>query len=421
MRRIAVVGGGHAGVQVVASLRDEGYEGEIVLFSAETELPYHRPPLSKTFLLSLSEQLKPLRAESFYAANRIELELGQRIAGIDKASRRLFRTNGSSIDVDAVVLAPGANARRLMLPGAELAGIEAVRDAADAFRLRERLGQDAPVVIIGAGLIGLEIASCLSTPSRSVIVVEASDRILERIAPPEISVIFEDFHRSWGVEFRFKSTARAFLGSKGIVEGVLLDSGEVLQAGTVIVAVGAEPRLELMKSVGVVCTDGVRVDKEMRTTIPNILAAGDCVTVYRPELNRFVRLESVQSATEQARTAARSLLGKSPEQRTVPWFWSDQRDSKLQIAGLPRPLTQNVLLHSSDGNCATLLGFSDNQLSCVFTINSPGDHMAARRALAGGAVQLAPSVASEVSFDFKEWCKSPRDRIPRCHETGSTP
>lgn len=406
MRRIAIIGAGHAGVQVAVSLRMEGYDGEIVLFGSEAELPYQRPPLSKDYLFSGEPALKRLRPSVFYAENRVELALGSTVSRIDASGSLELGTRGNKLSFDAIVLAVGAGARRLHLSDDHLEGIHVLRCAADAERLRASLADDGPVVIVGAGLIGMELAAGLSACGREVTILERGERMLARIVPPEASELMGSMHRAWGSRLKFNCSVRAFLG-RGRVQAVELEDGEILPARTVVVSTGSEPHVELARSASLACDDGVLVDKAMRTSSPKILAVGDCASAFRHELGRTARLESVQSANEQARTAALSLLGKPPQTPAIPWFWSEQRDAKLQIAGIPSPDAKSVLLPGSTNNRFTLLGLIGDRISHVVTLNSPADHVAARKAIAENW-RLTQEEAMDLGGDFHAWCRAQR-------------
>lgn len=406
MRRIAIVGASHAGVQVAVNLRREGYDGKIALVGSELELPYHRPPLSKDYLFTDANSPKWLRPPAFYTENRIDLELGCTVSRLDASGSIQIGKNGRKRSFDAIVLAVGAEARRLACPGNHLNGIHVLRDSSDADALRDSLGDDGPVAIVGAGFIGMELAAGLSARGRQVTIVERGKSMLARVLPPEAAEIMEAIHLSWGSRLKFNCGIRAFLGTSR-VEAVELDDGANLPATTVVVAVGSEARGELARSGGLAWNNGVLVDPAMRASSPSILAVGDCASAYRRELGCTARLESVQSANEQARAAALSLLGKPLEAREVPWFWSDQRDAKLQIAGVPRPGTKNVVLPSGDPNRFTVLGLLGDRINHVVTLNAPADHVAARRAI---AEKRTLTIAEEINEagSFHAWCRDRR-------------
>lgn len=400
-RTISIVGGGHAAAQVVASLREEGYDGRLVLFNAETQLPYHRPPLSKDFLKSAEPQLKLIRPQAFYQTADVDLAIGRSVTAIDAGARRLVLAGGTSHGFDAVVLCTGARPRRPALEGTHLRGVMSLRNAEDALGIRSRIAAGSSVVILGGGFIGLEISAVLSELGLSVTIVEAADRVLGRAVAPEIGRFLEHLQRSWGVDIRLNSRANRLLGSDA-VEAVELANGEILPAEMVIVAVGCDPNADLAIAAGLACADGVLVDSSMRTSRLGILAAGDCVRGPRSGIADPIRLESVQSAMEQARIAARTLVAKATPDHAVPWFWSDQRGTKLLMAGLAAGATREVVRGNIEEGRFSVFLFKDGHVAAVHSVNAAGDHMAARRALAANLL-ITPDQVRDPAFDLQAW------------------
>ena len=390
---IVIVGAGHAGVQAAASLREEGYEGSLTLLSHEPDWPYQRPPLSKAFLKGQMDLAGlPLRGENFFADNRIDLRLGVTAQRIDRAARKL---DGSPYD--HLILALGARARALRAPGLELAGVFALRNLADAAAIKAALGQARDVVVIGAGFIGLEIAATARALGAAVTVVEIADRPLGRAVSPQTSQFFLAAHRSFGANFALGVGVTALHGT-GRVREVELSDGRRLPADLVIVGVGVTAEDALAREAGLDCADGVIVDAQMRSSDPAISAIGDCARFPRAGLS--LRLESIQNATDQAKLVARRLTGKAGDYDALPWFWSDQGDLKLQIAGLSHGVDLWV---TREGEPRTLavFGFKAGKLTVVETVNRPADHMAARRLLAV-ETSVTPERAADPTVDLRK-------------------
>ncbi|MCZ8548348.1 FAD-dependent oxidoreductase [Mesorhizobium qingshengii] len=406
-RTISIVGGGHAAAQVVASLREEGYDGRLVLFNAEPQLPYHRPPLSKDFLKSAEPQLKLIRSQAFYQTAGVDLAIGRSVTAIDAGARRLVLAGGTSHSFDAVVLCTGARPRRPALEGTHLRGVMSLRNAEDALGIRSRIAAGSSVVILGGGFIGLEISAVLSELGLSVTIVEAADRVLAPAVAPEIGRFLEHLQRSWGVDIRLNSGANRLLGSDA-VEAVELADGEILPAEMVIVAAGCDPNVDLAVAAGLACADGVLVDRSMRTSRLGILAAGDCVRGPRAGIADPIRLGSVQSAMEQARIAARTVVAKATPDQAVPWFWSDQRGTKLLMAGLAAGATREVVRGNVEEGRFSVFLFKDEHLAAIHSVNAASDHMAARRALAANLL-ITPDQVRDPAFDLQAWSQGDRD------------
>jgi 3-phenylpropionate/trans-cinnamate dioxygenase ferredoxin reductase subunit len=401
-RSIVIVGAGHAGVQAAASLREEGAADAIVLLSGEAELPYQRPPLSKAFLKGAMDLAGlPLRAEAFYRDRDIDLRLGEQALRIDLGAKRVELSSGGAAPFDHLILATGARPRRLDIPGVDLGGVLGLRNIVDAQAIRQRLGPGRRVVVIGAGFIGLEIAATALALGGEVTIVEIAERPLGRAVSPLMSSFFRDAHQAFGAKFRFGVGVAAIEGSSGEAEQVVLSNGERLGADLVIVGVGVFAEDRLAREAGLACANGVVVDEWLTTSDPAVSAIGDCVQFPHPSFALPLRLESVQNATDQARSVARRLTGKAEPYAATPWFWSDQGDLKLQIAGLPHGVDRWVLRGDPKSRAFAAFGFRGPALAVVETVNRGGEHMAARRIIAG-ALPLTPEQAGDPQFDLRK-------------------
>ncbi|HET9073769.1 MAG TPA: FAD-dependent oxidoreductase [Solirubrobacteraceae bacterium] len=382
--RVVIVGASHAGVQVGASLRQGGWTGEIVLISDEPSLPYQRPPLSKALLAGTSTLDEGLiRQPQFYAKERITVRHG-RVVAIRRDSRVLDLDDGETLGYDTLVLCTGARPRPLPLPGADLAGVHALRTAADAEAIRAEIPSTGRAVVIGAGYIGLETAASLRTLGLSVTVLELADRVLGRVTAPEISAFFDRVHREEGVDLRLGVGVTGIEGAD-TVSGVSLTDGEIVPADLVIVGVGVIPNVELAGEAGLAVDNGVVIDAHGRTDDPAIFAAGDCTNYFDIRYDRHVRLECVANAVEQAKTVAATICGTDRSITALPWFWSDQFDVKLQIAGLSRGYDTVVLRGDPRaGRSFACFYLTEGRLIAADCVNRPQEFMFAKRAISEG-------------------------------------
>jgi 3-phenylpropionate/trans-cinnamate dioxygenase ferredoxin reductase component len=398
---IIVVGGGHGGSQVTASLRSEGYDGALTLVTAEPDIPYQRPPLSKAFLKEPAHALLPLRPESFYQKNDIRLMLSTEAVAVERQTRTLILADGRALPFDRLVLAPGARPRMPAIEGLGLANVFALRVAEDARRIRERLYAASDVVVVGGGFIGLEIAATARLLGKTVTVLEAVDRLMGRVVAPEISAYFLALHRGWGSDVRLGTPVGRIVGdSAGSAAAVETASGDRIPADMVVIGIGVVPNVELAKSAGLAIDNGVVVDDYMASSEAEVLAIGDCAAFQHWELGRRIRLESVQNAVDQAKTAAKTLVGKCEPFRDVPWFWSDQGDVKLQMAGLPFNATRSVRRGNPESGSFSVFHFEGERLVAVDSVNRAADHMVGRR-LIGAGISPPAEVCSDEGVDLK--------------------
>lgn len=386
-----VVGASQAGLQLAASLRDLGDESPITLVGEEVHPPYQRPPLSKTFLGGqVTPESLTFRAPDYYQRVGIDLVTGTRVTEVSMANGAsgggvAVTDTGRTLRFDRLALAVGARPRRLPLPGAELAGVCYLRGLDDAVRLRSLVDGATDVVVVGGGFIGLEVAASARALGRTVTVVEAADRLLARAVAPVVSDFYLRAHERRGTTVLTSTTITELRGIDGRVAEAVLGDGTVVAAQVVVVGVGVEPASELAEQLGLECAGGIVVDGACRTAHPSVVAAGDCAVQPNPLTGEgMVRLESVQNAVAQGRTAAATLVGRPASGRTVPWFWSDQDTLKLQIAGLSTGYDQFVLRGDPDTEAFSALYYRDGQLLAVDAVNQPVDYMAVRKALSVG-------------------------------------
>jgi 3-phenylpropionate/trans-cinnamate dioxygenase ferredoxin reductase subunit len=396
-----IVGSGHAGVQAAASLREEGWDGAIVLLSDEAELPYQRPPLSKAFLKGQMDLAGlPLRAEKFFVEHRIDLRLGEKAVRIDRPARLVELSSGASASYDHLILATGARQRILHVLGVGLEGVFSLRAIRDAQAIREALGPGRRIVVIGAGFIGLEIAATALALGGEVTVVEIA-RPLGRAVSSQMSDFFLSAHRAFGAKFSLGVGVSALHGVFGRVTEVELSDGERLAADAVIIGIGVSAEDGLARDAGLTCANGIVVDAFMATSDPAISAIGDCAQFPSASLKAPLRLESVQNATDQARTVARRLAGRPAPYDALPWFWSDQGDLKLQIAGLSHGVDHWVVRGDPATRAFATFGFRAGTLAAVETVNRGAEHMAARRII-GGGTPITPEEAADLGFDLRK-------------------
>jgi len=402
-RTLVAIGASYAGVQLAASARELGFDGSILLLGDEPDAPYQRPPLSKGFLTgSVARERLPLRSQAFFDEERIQWMPSTRVVSIDRERRQVELHDGTRIDYDRLALTTGARVRKLDCPGATLAAVHYLRDLRDATRLAETACGARRAVVIGGGYIGLEAAASLRQKGVDVTVVETEQRLLARVASPWVSDFMLHAHEEHGVRFEFgRKVVRLHDTSDGV--SVELEDGTRLPCDLVVVGIGVMPNTELAADCGLKVAGGIAVDDCARTSDPSIVAAGDCASFvphWAPEGAAACRIESVQNANDMAKTAASTLVGRAEPYRALPWFWSDQYDLKLQMAGVNTGFTGFAVRGRVEERKFSLFYFRDDTLIAVDSINRPQDHMLARKLLANRA-RLSMQEAGDPGFDLK--------------------
>ena len=379
---ILIIGGGQAGAQAIDTLRREGFSGRLVLIGDEPGLPYQRPPLSKKYLCGeMAAERLLFRHQSFYDEHRIELKLGRQAVRLDAAARQVELAGGEILTYDRLLLCLGAESRRLTCPGATLAGVHYLRGLADVAPIQTGFKPQARVVIIGGGYIGLETAATCRKMGCEVTVLEMADRIMNRVVAPSVSQYFAAEHRLHGVNILCDMRVTRLEGRER-VERVVCADGSSHEADLVIVGVGAVATTELARTAGLACDNGIVVDEYCRTSDAAIYAAGDCTNHPSPHFGRRVRLESVDNAFEQAKTAALNMLDRPVAHDRVPWFWSDQFDNKLLIVGLSQDYDRQVLRGDPASRSFSVCYLKGSELLAVEAVNHSKDYMAARKLIA---------------------------------------
>jgi len=385
--RICVVAGAsHAGVQLALSLRQGSWEGRILMVGEEAALPYQRPLLSKDALAGtkILEQIL-IRPAAVLEKADIELQLGRRLEAINRADKRLHLDDGSSLGYDKLALTLGSHARTIPLTGSDKTGVLYLRTISDVLRIRPFLAEGKRAVIVGGGYIGLEAASVMRKLGMNVTVLEALPRVLQRVTTPAISAFYERIHLEEGVKIVTNAVVESIEGENH-VESVHLGNGTTCEADLVIIAVGILPNTALAEDAGLEIEDGISVDEFARTSDHDIVAAGDCTCHFNPIYQRKVRLESVQNATDQAKIAAATLCGKPEPYSALPWFWSDQYDVKLQIAGLSEGHDHAIVRgNPNEGRSFAVFYFTQDRLLAVDAINRPAEFMLGKKCLLQGA------------------------------------
>lgn len=404
---IVIVGAGQAGYQVAASLRQEGFEGAITLIGDEPGVPYQRPPLSKAYLLGkVGRAALRFRPPEFFDEHRITRIEGSATA-IDRKRRELVLASGARLTYGHLVLATGARNRVPAVAGIELGGVFGLRNLADADGLSQRLGSAKRAVVIGAGFIGLEFAAVAAARGIAVDVLELGTRPMARALSVVTSQVFDQAHTRWGVRIHYGQSLAAIHGDGGQVTSVELASGEVLPADLVVYGIGVLPNAELAAQAQLTVNNGIVVDAHLLTSDPAISAVGDVVSFSSPWSSQPIRLESVQNAVDQAKAVAARLMGKPASYTALPWFWTDQGELKLQIAGLADGHDETVVLGSIEQRQISVLCFRAGRLVAVESCNRPADHMAARKLIARNT-PLSPAEAAVAGFDLKAFEASTR-------------
>ena len=412
-----IVGTGQAGFQTAASLRAEGYQEPITLIGEEPHIPYQRPPLSKGFPLGHqdSESIE-LRPRNFYHDHGIEFIAGKRVTAIDPPARKVTVAAGGGLPYEKLVLAVGARNRLLPIKGAELNGVLYLRSLDEAIVVKERLKLAQEIVVIGGGFIGLELAAVASTLGKSVTVLEALPRLMSRVVAPIISEFYRELHTSKGVRILCAKSVSEIGSSGSKVQKVVLSDGTVYPADLVLVGIGVVPNLELARDAGLSIANGIAVNEHLQTDDENIYAIGDCAEHPCVFAGARIRLESVQNAADQAQCVAAAIAGRRSAYRDLPWFWTDQFDIKLQMAGISQGHDRIVTRGNPESRKLSVFYFKENRLVAIDSINRPLDHMIGRKLIAAG-VAVTPEQAGDESVDLRTLQGVPAQQAsrPRIH------
>jgi 3-phenylpropionate/trans-cinnamate dioxygenase ferredoxin reductase subunit len=394
---MVIIGAGLAGLTVAETLRAEGYEGLVTMLGDEPYGPYHRPPLSKGYLLGETQEAQlTMRADALLAKKNITLKVGAGGTAIDRAAKQLTLADGSKLDYDGLALCTGSRLRPLPLAGADAKGVFGLRSLDDSKAIAAALETAQNVVVIGGGFIGLEVAAAARKKGKAVTVLEAADRLMARVVAPLISQFYLDLHTGHGVQVVLGAMVSELVTRDGHIAAVTTKDGREFAADLLVVGIGILPNQELAQATGIECNGGIVVDACSRTSDPAIVAAGDN-TARRLADGSFRRLESVQNASEQAKSAAFALLGKEREFNATPWFWSDQYDIKLQMVGLTAGFDQVVTRGDPETKKFSAFYYRAGRLIAVDSLNQPAEHMTARK-LFEKAISPSAEQVTDASF-----------------------
>lgn len=396
-----IIGAGQGGYQVAASLREYGYAEPVVIVGDEAVLPYQRPPLSKAYLIGdMTADRLLLRPQSYYEKHRIDLIAGDRAAALDRQAGRVTLASGAALSYDHLVLATGARNRKLPVEGAELDGVLYLRTLAEADAIKQRFAAASNIVVAGAGFIGLELAAVASKLGKNVTVLEALGRVMSRAVSSIASDFYAQVHAQFGVQLLLDTRLQKVHGRNGHVVGVILSDGRELPADLVLVGIGIEPNADLALVSGLPVANGIVVDAQLRTADARVSAIGDCASFPDSTSGQMIRLESVQNAVDQGRCVAKRIVGQPHDYAAVPWFWSDQRDLKLQMVGLTAGCDRTVLRGDPASRAFSVFCFRGPTLLGIESVNRAADHMFGRRLLAAGET-VTPEEAADPAFDLK--------------------
>jgi len=399
---VLIVGAGHGGAQAAIALRQGKFEGTVAVIGDEPELPYERPPLSKEYLAGdKSFDRILIRQPAFWEERQVTMLPGRRVVAVDPVAHRVTTADGTEIAYGKLIWATGGHARRLSCQGHDLTGVHTVRTRADADRMIAELPDVTNAVVIGGGFIGLEAAAVLAKFGKKVTLLEALDRVMARVAGPDLSSFYENEHRAHGVDVRLGVAVTAIEG-EGKVTGVRLADGTIVPADLVVVGIGIIPAVEPLIAAGAEGGNGVRVDAQCRTSLPDIFAVGDCAL----HANRFadgaaVRLESVQNATDQASVAAKVILGEDVAYEATPWFWSNQYDLKLQTIGLSIGYDQAVVRGDPATRSFSVVHLKQSKVIALDCVNATKDYVQGRKLVEAGAV-IDPARLADAAVPLKE-------------------
>jgi 3-phenylpropionate/trans-cinnamate dioxygenase ferredoxin reductase component len=400
---VVIVGGGHGGAQAAIALRQNGFAGTITIIGRETEPPYERPPLSKDYLAGEKEfERIYIRPPAFWEERQIDLLLGRAVVAIDPAAKNVTLDDGSTHDYSALIWAAGGDPRELSCPGANLAGVHAVRNRADVDAIMCELPTVEQVAVIGGGYIGLEAAAVLTKLGKKVVLLEALPRVLARVAGPELSTFYEAEHRAHGVDLRTNVGVTELEGADGKLTGVRLADASLVDAQMAIVGIGIIPSVEPLIAAGATGENGVEIDQFCRTSLPDIYAIGDCAA----HANDFadgatIRLESVQNANDQATVAAKAICGVPQAYQATPWFWSNQYDLKLQTIGLSSGYEATVLRGDPAARSFSVIYLKQGRVIALDCVNMVKDYVQGRKLVEARAV-IDPALLADIDTPLKE-------------------
>jgi 3-phenylpropionate/trans-cinnamate dioxygenase ferredoxin reductase subunit len=401
---VVIVGSGHGGAQAAIALRQNGHEGSILMVSRDRNPPYERPPLSKEYLAGEKpfERIQ-IRPEQFWADKGIELRLGRNVNEVDPVAHELALSDDTRIAYRKLIWAGGGDARRLSCPGSDYAGIHYIRTRRDVDLLKEELAAGAKrAVIVGAGYIGLEAAAVLRKLGCEVTVVEMLDRVLARVAGPELSDYYAAYHRQQGVDLRLSTGVETIEGENGRVSGVLTDSGEKIACDVIIAGIGIVPSVGPLIAAGAAGSNGVDVDTYGRTTLDDIYAIGDCASHANPYAeNKVIRLESVQNANDMASCAVKAIMGDKQDYDAVPWFWSNQYDLKLQTVGIATGHDATVLRGDPEAKKFSVIYLKEGRVIALDCVNSVKDYVQGRKLVVDRA-EIDPGLLADSDIPLKE-------------------
>ena len=397
MTKVLIVGGGHAGANTAFALRKDGFDGEIIIISDEGYLPYHRPPLSKDFLKqNLAIEKMSFKSADFYEEQKISINLDTQINSIDLTSNHAI-TEDASFNFDYLVFATGASPRLLPMENADSKNLFYLRQITDVLSMHKQITPHKEIVLIGGGYIGLEVASAMIELGLKVTILEAEERILQRVTSPEVSQFYNDYHSKKGVRIICNAKVTNLNPENQMINSVSLESGESLAADIVLVGIGAIPNTQLAASIGLECDNGIKTDQYCRTSIPNILAVGDCTSSFNSLYNKEFRLESVPNALAQSKVASSSILGNELFNNEMPWFWSDQYDLKLQMAGLSSGYDECHIIGDTDSAEFIACYGKEGYLIALDSVNQSRQFMLFKKAL-GNGFKLEMSLIKDKNF-----------------------